>query len=274
MNPYALSLDIDFLICFSDTHCGSVFGLMPPRIELADGNEIRYNEIQRWMWRCWNLAWEWADQVTGGKKTAVACVGDAREGIHHGGNEILTTVGGDHNAIAVECIKPKVNGRRFLMSEGTECHTHRSESDIGKAFGAIPFKSPARKHGSMGVYSWPQVDLNVRGCGGIIRHHIAVATRPWTEGSGLSAQLGADRIEAARTDRKPPQFIVSGHRHRLGGFWDGDAEIATLPPWQALTRHGRKVVPAARLVVGMVVLDFRHADKHNPPQVLKRRYYT
>lgn len=156
------------------------------------------------------------------------------------------------------------------MVEGTECHTLISENSIGESLGAIPYRKT--EFGEPGTYLWPQVNLTVNGCHGYLRHHIGVAIRPYLEASALSIQLGSDRIEAARTHQKIPQFLVSGHRHRFGGYTDGDAQVAVCFPWQGLTRHGRKVVPAAKTVVGGVMLDFTSASEYHPPQLIYRRY--
>lgn len=266
-----LKLDIDFLVLFSDTHCGSQYGLMPPEYELHGGNTIKANPFQRWMFNCWQAWWAYVDLTTNGHKVAIACVGDAIEGIHHGGREVVSPETTDHSGIFKELVRPHLKGRQFVMVEGTECHTQLSENSIGEALGAIPYRKP-NGPSSPGVFVWPQVDLCVKGCHGILRHHISVAIRPYLEASAMSIQLGSDRIEAIRTNRKPPQFLVSGHRHRLGCYTDGDATVAILPPWQGLTRHGRKVVPAAQSVVGGVILDFRNASKFDPPTALPRRY--
>ena len=75
-----------------------------------------------------------------------------------------------------------------------------------------------------------------------------------------------------RARQAVPQFLVSAHRHRLGGYTDGDAQVVVVPPWQGLTRHGRKVVPHARCHVGGAVLDFRKAGKYDPPRVSFKRF--
>lgn len=85
-----LNLDIDYLICVSDLHAGSVYGLMPPSVKLYDDNIVKANVFQRWMYKCWQDWWEFADHRTKGKRVAIALVGDAIEGIHHGGKQVVS----------------------------------------------------------------------------------------------------------------------------------------------------------------------------------------
>lgn len=259
-----MKTDIDYLVCVSDLHCGSTYGLMPPEFTLADDNVVKANPFQRWLWGCWKEFWAWVDVETKGGKLGVAVVGDAIEGVHHGGAELVSLESVDHVRIAVDCLDPHIAGRKLFVIEGTECHTRRHENAIGDALDAVPYRA--------GVFCWPQLELEVRGCSGILRHHIVTASRPQNESSAFSLQLASDRIEAVRTRRKPLQFLVSAHRHRFGYYGDGDAMAVILPPWQGLTRHGRKVVPHAATVSGGVILDFRRAGRMDPPEMRFKRF--
>lgn len=266
-----LQLDIDALILLADIHGGSQYAPLPSGIKLRSGNRIRPNEYQRWLNRCWDRFWEWADFQTKGRRVAVAVLGDSSEGQHHGSRELSAFYEEDHINIVQALLRPHIRRRPLVMVEGTECHDKDLENAIGRSLGAVPWRKPAGNR-SPGVYSWPQVDLDVRGVSGILRHHIATTIRPYLEASAMSIQLGCDRIERVRSRKRPPQFVVSAHRHRFGAYTDGDAQVVILPPWQGLTRHGRKVVPHAITHVGGAILDFTGASKWDPPAAHYKRF--
>ena len=265
-----LKLDIDFLIGIADLHSGSQYSPLPDGVKLKSGNTIQPNEFQRWLCKCWDMLWAYADRVTKGAKVAVAVVGDTTEGNHHGGRELSASYVDDQMTLASALLKKHLFGRQLLMVEGTECHDADIENAIGEKLHAIPYRRPKGTTVS-GIYAWPQIDLNVRGCCGTLRHHFPATTRAYLEAGAFSTQLGTDRIERQRVRMPPIQFLVSAHRHRFGAYTDGDAQVVVLPPWQGLTRHGRKVVGAARTVAGMAILDFRNADKYDPPQLIYKR---
>lgn len=263
-----LKLDVDYVVVVADPHCGSAYGLLPPDFQTHEGQHIRPNKFQEWLWACWLDWWQFARARIGKKsKWAVVLNGDLIEGVHHKTVEVISADSGDHKACAIDVLTPITEwAQDVVVVEGTECHTRNSEHDIARALHARRYDGAGRQ------WAWPQVHLNVRGCNGIIRHHITTAVRPYLEASGLGIQLGADRVEACRLRRPPPQFLVSAHRHCYGAFDDGDAVSVVCPPWQGLTRYGRKVAPAAGTRVGGIILDFRDAGPDEPPQVIRRVY--
>jgi len=250
---------LDGLVFVADLHCGSHFGLMPHTYTMLDGSEHNGNPLQRWLYDCWLHGMVELRELTRGRNIGLVIVGDVIEGKHHGTTEIVSADVGDHVGIAIECLQPLV--KLFCKSwivEGTECHTGGAERDVGRALGCEPYRKPGRfgnKDG--GVFSWPELPLEINGCYGIARHHITTSLRPWTEASGIGLQMNAEVLEAARSGGKIPRWMVYAHRHKFGHVSDGDSLAVVCNPWQALTRHGRKVVGSARfLKPGFVFLDF------------------
>lgn len=259
-----LELDVDYVVCVSDTHAGSAYGLLPPSFHLHEGQRVGQNAVQKWLWACWREWWSVVRSTVKGHSWALVINGDCIEGIHHRSVEVISADVGDHKEAALALLREIEGQAHTVVVEGTECHTANTEHSIARELGAVPY-GPTKP-------AWPQLDLDVRGCVGIIRHHIGVAIRPYLEASMLSIQLGTERVEAARMGVRPPQFLVSAHRHSYGLYDDGQAVSAVCPPWQALTRHGRKVCPAASTRVGGIMLDFRRAGPDDPPHVIRRIY--
>lgn len=262
-------LDVDMVVVMSDIHAGSSYGLMPKRQIVHGGQVITPNALQKWLLACWRDFWEWADITTDGCKWAFVLDGDAIEGMHHCTTEVISADVGDHKAAAIELLAPIAErADAFYMIEGTECHTANIEHSIGKALGA------AKCHMGSGhvLDAWPQLAVSVNGCFGIIRHHIGTTTRPYLEATQLGVQLNVDRLECMRAGMPQPKFLVSAHRHQYGDYSDGDAVSVVCPPWQGLTRHGRKVVPAATTRVGGIILDFREAGPDQKPRLMDRIY--
>lgn len=264
MNP-KLSLDVDYVVVVSDQHCGSSYGLMPSEYTTHEGQDVRPNVLQKWLLSCWLDFWTFAYRRMGKSKWALILNGDIIEGVHHNSLEVISSEKRDHVGMALDLLTPLMERADYIaVIEGTECHTNNAESDIARALCAVPY--------AKNRHAWPQIDLSVRGCNGIMRHHISTAVRPYLEASALSIQLGSDRVESCRMRRPPPQFLVSAHRHAYGAYDDGDAISVVCPPWQGLTRYGRKVVPAASTRVGGIILDFRAAGPDEPPQLIRRIY--
>ena len=52
-------------VIISDLHCGSTVGLLPPDFSTEEGNEIRQNPLQKWLWECWIYAHEYKTKLLG-----------------------------------------------------------------------------------------------------------------------------------------------------------------------------------------------------------------
>lgn len=71
------------LVVLSDLHCGSTVGLLPPGFTAQDGNEIRQNRYQEWLWECWTDATgDYFRRHVGDEPFVLLLNGDLIEGIH------------------------------------------------------------------------------------------------------------------------------------------------------------------------------------------------
>lgn len=253
---------IEAVVVVNDTHSGSTFGLCPPDFELIDGNRVRLNAAQKFLHNAWVDVCDELTAYLRETRFVVVFNGDLIEGVHHGTKEVISSDIGDHINAAVELLQPLASkAAQVFVVEGTECHTGNTESGIGKALGAVPVD------GHKNRYAWHRLDLEVHGCRVVFHHHIGVTSRQYLEASALSIYLGNERLEAIRNNEPPPQVLCCAHRHRFGQYSDNNSMCVVGPPWQLLTRHGRKVVPGARTEPGLFVLDWRGKDRGALPHV-------
>ena len=247
------------VLVISDTHCGSSVALMPPGFVTDNGNEIKPNAIQEWLWQCWvHMIEEWVPEQTGTDPWALVINGDLVEGIHHHTTEIISSDFGDHLEIARLCYDlfnqiPNPPAKIFITI-GTEVHTRNCETRIGRAIGA-------QKDISTGRYAFQRLDLRVNGTHCAFRHHIGTTARPYLEASQLSIHLGVEQLSAAKNDLPIPKVLGCAHRHKHGMFRDSSGMCFVTGPWQFLTRFGYKVVPAELCKPSAVMLIFEDEGK-------------
>lgn len=235
------AIPIRKVVVVSDLHCGSVYGLLPPDFVTLEGNEVRQNLVQRWLWSCWEDATlRWLPAFVGKDPWCLIVNGDAIEGVHHGGREIISPDTADHVNAAEACLS-SLGATKAYLTEGTECHVGTREHSIGKAIGAQPRTLDSGRKS----YLWPELLLTINGVLCSFSHHITPSSRVYLEASGLSIALGNEQLEATRAGHLVPRIIARAHRHRAGDYSDGHSMIFVTGAWQALTRHGRKVVTRA-----------------------------
>lgn len=245
----------------SDFHFGSKVALFPPGQRDAEGAEIGINPIQQWLWECWQEGNRWVDEKAGKSPYVWIFNGDLTEGRHHGGKQIVSQDTGDHIDPAIIALWPlaKKAARTFVV-KGTECHVEEYESTIGKVIGA-------EKNPETGRCSFDR--LLLRMCGRLItaRHHFPATTRAYLEASQHSIQLGNMALESHRHGLEVPSILLGAHRHRMGHYSDGKMLSVVTPAWQALTRHGFKVVPDGWPNPGFYCLDWRNKRDGELPEV-------
>lgn len=252
---------IRLLVVVSDLHCGSTYGLLPPDFDTSEGNRVEPNAIQRWLWECWTDATtKWLPRIVGKDAYAIIGNGDLVEGCHHGTKEVISPDEGDHVDAAVRVMERIRGGaEKLVLTEGTECHSKKYEHYIAKALGAT--KDP-----DTGKWAHPRADITIAGTRTLFQHHVSTTSRPYLEASGMGIALGVEQLEAAKNGERIPTVLGCAHRHRYGEFADASGLCFVTPPWQMLTRHGRKVVPSARTRPGLVVLDWRNRDDGAIPE--------
>lgn len=252
----------------ADIHCGSTLAILPPGFKTLEGNEVKQTPIQQWLWECWTDATEqWLPEVVGSDPFALVVDGDATEGVHHGTKQIISNELLDHRDAAFQTLKPLVDrAAKTFFVEGTECHTANMEHTLARSLKAEPDPDTGKP-------AWERLDLTIAGTRCIFQHHIGTAIRPYLEATQLGIQLAVEQLEAVKNgETRMPKLMCCAHRHRYGEFRDASGYSVVVPPWQMLTRHGRKVVPSARTRPGLVIFDWRNREDGDFPEVHVRTY--
>lgn len=259
-------MSIKLAVVCSDLHCGSEVGLMAPRVELESGNVLSFgkNEYHRWLWSCWQKAQGEVAQVVGKDRFALIVNGDATEGVHHGGKDIVATKIEEHIAIARKCLAPLAEkAAEVFLTKGTECHTLNMENLLADRLKA---------RGGAARNKWL---IEFHGCLVDIAHHMATSSRRYLEAGALSITMGNARQNYLDAGHRAPKVFLRGHRHCGGWYHSGHAAIGVTGGFQALTRHGHKVVTDSLPSPSVIVLDWRglpagsiprpHLFKYDPP---------
>ena len=255
-------MSVKKVVVISDIHAGSVYGLLPPNFVSMEGNTIHQNAIQQWLWQNW-MAWQgewWDTNIGDGSDVLLIVNGDSTEGVHHGTKEIISPDPTDHRMAAFHILQPLAERcEHVIIIEGTECHTNNMEHTLAHDLAAI--KPNGKNKSAFGV-----LHLEVHGTRCFFAHHISATARVYLEASALSIALRNVQLEAISVGQKPPRVCGFAHRHRMGYYRAHDALSFVTPPWQAVTRFGRKVVPAARCVPGVVLLDWTGKERDSVPE--------
>lgn len=238
-----------YWLIVSDLHCGSVVGLVPPDFECEEEQRVRHSPITGWIWDQWQALLPWVQQHTGDAGYGLLCNGDTIEGLHHRTTQVWSPDAADHHNAAKQCLEPLADGaNRVVFTLGTECHTGNSERALAKHFGGEVYD----------VFRHTERGVNM-----MALHHMPATSREWLKSNALGMELANHQLCEARQGRPITEVLIMSHRHVFGCFTDGMGMAIATPAWQALTRHGNKVVRGQNVSVGAVLLEF-HADRELP----------
>lgn len=250
------------LVVVSDLHCGSTVGLLPPGFIAADGNEIRQNRYQEWLWECWlDATGDYLRRMVGDDPFVLLINGDVIEGNHHGTTQIVSADVADHVEAAIECLEPLAKrAAQVHLTLGTECHTHSTEAGIGKKLGAS-------KNPDTGKHAHSRLTFRINGCVCSATHHCSATSRAWLESGEYSRAMHGERAECLRAGWTVPDIIFRAHRHRAGFFTDNHSAMVVTGAWQGSTRHTHKAVPGAISEPTICVSDWRGRAEGQLPMV-------
>lgn len=254
-------MSIELVVVASDTHCGSRLGLLPPDVLDSEGAVYSQNPYQQWAWQKWEEIWAKVDAYVAGRPWAFVGNGDLVEGMHHRSVEVVDADASAHSNIAIAALKPRVeSASKVFLVEGTEVHTRSEEFDIGIALNAE--RDPQTK-----AFLWKQLQLNINGVLTHFKHHMPPALRAWTQSSAFAGVLVQEQASAAALGHPIPRVLVRSHRHNFGVYRSVGGVVVATYPWQAMTRHARKVVQASITPLGIQILDFSRMVGNNLPHV-------
>ena len=249
-----------FVLLLSDTHIGSTVGLWPNEFMSQSGHPLPPSVFQDWLLECWEdmqlSVMLKVAELSGDSLPELTTVfnGDVIEGIHHRSIEIMSANMDDQFGAAFKLFDPiRELSDKMFMIKGTECHTRNAEITIGDSLGC-------EKNEETGHAAFDHLKIDVDGCVMDFAHHTSATTRPYLEASIHSIQMGVAIMEAHRNGTAVPHVVCRAHRHRHGIYRDGNTVSAITGPWQGLTRHGRKVVPAAVCNPSVILFEFKEGQ--------------
>lgn len=222
----------------SDAHSGSTMGLMYPKeYQFYDGNKrpTAFNEM------IWTRFEEYTATIAEKRKGNILIVrvaGDPLDGNHHGTHQLITPKLNEQRELfsdAFDYFLRKVGydaskGDQIYMINGTELRethgTTQTTSDIGKDFGAVPYRppsdpdaldpdDPAHNRKADGWYAWQFLALDIRGHLFEIAHHPAASLgkRAHTKGNAIRSWARSMQHERVARGMKIPRFSNWGHVH-------------------------------------------------------------
>ncbi len=236
---------IERVLLFADSHCGSEVGLTPPSwqgriVENPTSEEVRINN--KWAIQQ-HECWEWFLKTLDILRPIDICMinGDAIDGTGHrsGGTEQITTDRKKQVAIAIECIE-QVKAKRHIMTFGTPYHTGQDEDfelDIAKHF-----------HCKIGSHEWEDVN----GCVFDLKHSQGNCINPSTS---LFNEIRDNREWASVGEQPKADVLVRSHTHRFCIHKVEDTIGISTPSLQAYgTKFGARKC-SRKVQFGMIALD-------------------
>lgn len=263
------------ILVVSDTHVGSIYGLMPPGFKASDDREVLLNPGQQYLWECWEDMIRWA------KPYSVAAIihnGDVIDGKQQAqrGTELCLPIPADQAEAAEMAFAPllKAAGNPSIyLIQGTEYHDAKGAREMeafGKAIGAV-------QHRGLGTgrYSRDGLDLEIDGVVLNFAHHIS-------GGGGFYRATAADRegvlSALAGKEGKLPKAdaVFRSHLHYFVRVEHESKHICITPCWQLQTRFMRKLstykcLPSIGAVMVTVDPDAKR-EGLDPIHIAKRLY--
>jgi hypothetical protein len=253
----------------SDTHIGGTTALSLPTFTTDEGQEVKANKAQEWLYACWNDYTGYVKERVGTGKNkrrlVLVHLGDVVDGLHNQTPQALPNLA-DQEAMACEILRPLVAAADggYYQIRGTEAHAGlaaQSEVRIAKELGAKACEY--------------ELDLSIDGVLLNLAHHGRAGARDWTSSAAsVAAEVILDR---AITGIQIPALIFRGHRHIVddSGFKISGVRAISCPSWQLKTAFGYKVASGRRsdiggLIVEDGVIDFSRARYAAAPGEVRR----
>jgi hypothetical protein len=258
------------LVFVSDLHLGSDESILQPGFVTEKKQPVGQTPVAAWFYDCWEKGWKWVNDILEPQSYGLVINGDCIEGNHHNTTEIWSPDARNHVKAAKELLAPvAARAAKRYMVRGTDCHVRGSENSVAEFI-------KAEVNPDVDQPYWDHLRIDACGVRVSVRHHFPATSRSYLEASQHSIQLGNAVNEAVRSGGVAPQVLVGAHRHRTGHFCDGNRVTIVTGAWQALTRHGHKVVPDGIACPSIYIADWRgvpdgelpviHFRRFNPPQ--------
>lgn len=221
----------------SDLHCGSIFGLLPPDFQSANGAIIKQNAGQEYLWQCWLDAAKWL-----GTLDALIVNGDVVDGPQPAqrAKEACLTLGQDQGRAATETLEPLIKATKpgkIYMIQGSEYHDDKS----GEAVEGVAESIGACAYSGLGTgrFSREVLDLEIDGVIINIAHGISTSVGFYRatalDREGIFSALAGKESKMPKAD-----CVVRSHAHGFVHVEHESKHIVVTPCWQLQTRFMRR----------------------------------
>ena len=237
------------IVSFSDPHCASPMGLLPPgQIQLQTGN-FKQNKIQRLTWKMFDKHTAAIGEMRKDAKLIVVAAGDITEGTHHDNKQVLSNYATDQQQIGIAVIDHALSNMKFKAGDklfflrGTNSHGGENEAAIARDFGAEAYRKDSGKldrNGEPlkdGMYCHPSLRLNVNGVRMWWAHKLASVGKGANRENALRNYIRNLRLDMYAQNIIPPDYIIGAHFHQRLYVPDAHRDHETkgfiLPPYKA-----------------------------------------
>jgi len=222
------------VVVIGDTHFGCAFGLCPPKVKLDEGGYYHHSKFQKEVWGMWKQFWnKYVPLFTKSEPFVLVHLGDCIDGVHHNSSTQITHNIKDQLLIAKQVMEPIVSKcKRYFHIRGTGSHVGQSgeaDESLAASLGAEPDE--------VGNYAryvlWLKMNKKLLH----FSHHIGGTGSSSYESTAVYREMVEAFVEAGRHEKKPPDMIIRGHRHRyFKTEVDGKISIVA-PSWQLKTPY-------------------------------------
>ena len=222
----------------NDMQVGGTTALMPPRVILYDGLEIRPSKLQKSMLKFWNAGWEEIFEVAGDDEVIGILNGEPCDGDHHDTWQLWSRRMTDQVDAAVELLSPIVQKcSKFYCTRGTPAHSGRNfdaDTEVAKEIGA--YKRTV----------FPKIKLDLQGKSFLFTHHGPTpGSRDWTWGDTIRREIKDLNYRAMRRGAEVCDYYNWAHYHQKAKETvtvenGGKEKLVTgiiVPGWQASTAY-------------------------------------
>ena len=218
----------------SDLHVGSTTAIAPPTFrihvrERREAQEVNANELQRWLYECWQDYWGYVFGLAKRKRERVyiLIMGDVIDGDRSRGVQSIPEVQDQMN-VAEELLEPIVHRARACYGViGTAYHGGAAGVNESKVYRDLGFAE-------YGQHLAKRADGLVHDMG----HHGRAGRRSWTsQAPGMAAEA---IIDYATQGLPPPAYVWRGHNHHIddSGTKVAGTRAIALPSWELKTEFG------------------------------------
>lgn len=267
-----------FVTVLSDMHSGGSTALFPNKQWWFDTERNHTpNAKQVSIFQHFDKCTQYARVNSRNKRHIIIHNGDAIEGAHHNTIQIVTPVLDEQVRIHMDLMhgfmkKSKFDGRKgdkLYYVKGTETHTLDKEKEIAE-------KLKAQKNDN-GEHIFDFLELEINGRLLWLLHHGKGRGRGAAEGNSLRNWLRDVYFDCVKTNRRPPDMVISGHTHTPtwnvyvvsngNGFHMMHGIVC--PSFQSKTRFAYKVAPVEKNEVGAVFLEIKADGEIKTPVILR-----